>query len=91
MTQEEKKEEWQKALDVLNDAIAVRDKSKEPGWVEYEFARAVCRIHLGGPNAKSIPAVKNDIDADLMKANKLEQSKRQRLDLDGVAEKWLKP
>ena len=30
----------------MSDAIRIRDRSGEPAWREYEFARAVCRIKL---------------------------------------------
>lgn len=81
--------EWQKALDVLQDAVEFRDKSNEPDWLEYEFARAVCRIRLG-QNAKPKPASNIEIKADLKKVDdaKLEQDKLLRLDLDGEVPKW---
>jgi hypothetical protein len=81
--------DWQNALKMLQEAIAIRDRSKEPGWPEYEFARAICRIKLD-PQAKSKPEVKSAIDADLRKAAelRLEMDKRDRLDLDKEVEKW---
>jgi hypothetical protein len=39
-------EDWSQAQDQLTDAIRIRDMSREPGWREYELARAVCKIHL---------------------------------------------
>jgi len=39
-------EDWSNALALLNDAIRIRELSDEPGWRQYEFARAVCRIKL---------------------------------------------
>jgi hypothetical protein len=39
-------DDWTAALNLLNKAIWIRDTSGETGWREYEFARAVCQIHL---------------------------------------------
>jgi hypothetical protein len=39
-------EDWSQAFGLLSDAIRIRDRSGEPAWREYEFARAVCRIKL---------------------------------------------
>jgi hypothetical protein len=40
------KDDWGKAQDQLTGAIRIRDMLREPGWREYELARAVCKIHL---------------------------------------------
>jgi hypothetical protein len=81
--------DWSKALAVLQEAIKIRDGSKDPGWPEYEFARAICKIKLD-PQAKTKADVKSAIDADLKKADdlKLDQDKRDRLDLDAEVTKW---
>jgi hypothetical protein len=39
-------DDWSQALRLLRDAIRIRDRSGEPSWREYEFARAVCQIRL---------------------------------------------
>jgi hypothetical protein len=80
--------DWQKALETLEEAIAIRDRGKEPGWKEYEFARAICKIKLNTlAKAKSDSALKASIDADLQ-ALPPDSDKRQRLDLDGAATAW---
>ena len=72
-------------------ARKIRDRSNEPGWPEYEFARAICRIKLD-PQAKSKADIRSAIESDLKKAEdlKLDSDKRDRLDLDHEAEKWRK-
>jgi hypothetical protein len=81
--------DWSKALNTLQEAIKIRDGSKDPGWSEYEFARAICNIKLDS-QAKTKTDKKSAIDADLKKADdlKLDQGKRDRLDLDGEVTKW---
>lgn len=81
--------DWAKALNVLEDAIKIRNNSNDSGWPEYEFTRAICKINLD-PQAKTKPDVKSAIDADLKKADdlKLDQSKQDRLDPGGLAAKW---
>lgn len=81
--------DWSKALNTLQEAIKIRDGSKDPGWSEYEFSRAICNIKLD-PQAKTKADKKSAIDADLKKADDLmlDQSKRDRLDLDGEVAKW---
>ncbi|HEV2500899.1 MAG TPA: hypothetical protein VGY31_15100 [Terriglobia bacterium] len=39
-------EDWHRALDLLDDAIRIRDRSGDPGWREYEQLRAECESHL---------------------------------------------
>lgn len=39
-------DDWHRALDLLDDAIRIRDQSRDPGWPEYEEARAECQRHL---------------------------------------------
>ncbi|MGH9378821.1 MAG: hypothetical protein ACRD1I_08480 [Terriglobia bacterium] len=46
-------DDWHRALDLLDDAIRIRDQSRDPGWQEYEEARAECQRHL---NPKPAPA-----------------------------------
>ena len=38
-------DDWRRALDLLNDAIRIRDQSGDQGWREYEEARAECERH----------------------------------------------
>jgi hypothetical protein len=44
-------DDWRRALDLLHDAIRIRDQSRDPGWQEYEEARDACERHLN-PNSK---------------------------------------
>lgn len=39
-------EDWHRALDLLDDAIRIRDRSGDLGWREYEQLRAECESHL---------------------------------------------
>lgn len=71
------KDDWSKAQDQLTDAIRIRDMFREPGWREYELARAVCKIHLEVEfNQKQDPG---SIDRDLDEAKDLLPSERLRL------------
>jgi hypothetical protein len=85
---------WPAALAMIEEAITIRDRGKEPGWKEYEFARAVCKIHVNTlPKAKADLALKAAIDADLQgQPQPLDEKlddKRLRLDLDRVVTAWL--
>lgn len=42
-------EDWHRALDLLDDAIRIRDRSDDPGWRDYEQLRAACESHLNPP------------------------------------------
>jgi hypothetical protein len=81
--------DWGKALSMVQEAIRIRDGSKDPGWPEYEFTRAICTIKTD-PQARAKPDVKAAIDADLKKADDLhlDQGIRDRLDLEDVAGRW---
>lgn len=46
-------EDWHRALDLLDDAIRIRDRSEDPGWREYEQWRAECESRLNPPPAHS--------------------------------------
>jgi hypothetical protein len=65
--------DWNRALDLLNDAIRIRDRSRDKGWRDYELARAICQIHLDAnfnrdPKQSSDPAERQSIRADLESA-----------------------
>lgn len=87
-------EDWRNALSLLHDAIRIRDLSNEPGWREYEFARAVCQIKLD-PNFAKDPPAKSDISlahailSDLDQAKDVLDDKAKNLiDKDQVVTKW---
>ena len=84
-------DDWRNALDLLNDAIRIRDSSGEPGWHEYEFARAVCQITLD-PNFKkdlrSDVQTIQSIQADLDKAKDVPDATKNLVDKDQVVSKW---
>jgi hypothetical protein len=87
-------EDWSNALGLLNDAIRIRDLSEEPGWREYEFARAVCRIKLDQNfNAKqaSDAQIAQSIRADLDQATDTEVPKATKdlIDKDQVVTAWV--
>lgn len=93
------KADWSGALDLLNDAIRIRDRSREPNWREYELARAVCRIHLDEqfnqqPKQKSAAEAQNGIRADLNLAEGLASEERTLIDPidpktgEGVTTTW---
>ena len=84
-------DDWRSALDLLNDAIRIRDSSREPGWHDYEFARAVCQIKLEPNFKKDLPpdtqAVQS-IRADLDQAKDVPEATRNLIDKDQVVTKW---
>ncbi|MBY3206429.1 hypothetical protein [Rhizobium laguerreae] len=41
--------DWAAAESALSKAIEIRDRLGAPGFGEYEFNRAICRIHLDRP------------------------------------------
>jgi hypothetical protein len=83
-------EDWSNALSLLNDAIRIRDLSDEPGWHEYEFARAVCQITLANfkkeqpSDAQAIQSIRADLD----KAKDVPDTTRNLIDKDQVVSKW---
>lgn len=79
--------EWGKALEAIEDAIKIRDRARERGWKEYEFARAVCKIHLN-PNATKDPALVADINRDLGFRGPNDDARCDPLDLDQVVAVW---
>jgi hypothetical protein len=84
-------DDWRNALDLLNDAIRIRDSSGEPGWYEYEFARAVCQITLDPNFKKDLPSDAQTIQtirADLDKAKDVPDATKNVIDKDQVASKW---
>jgi hypothetical protein len=91
------KPEYQKALDAIEDAITIRNRAREGGWKEYEFARAVCNIKLH-PNAKNDPALAAEINRDLSYRGPNDDARCDPLDLGqviadwaGTAKKWPNP
>lgn len=82
------KADWSSALDLLNDAVRIRDESREPNWHQYELARAVCRIHLDEQftqNKASAPDALRSIWADLDKASDVLPGERKLIDPDNLA------
>jgi hypothetical protein len=84
-------DDWKHALDLLNNALRIRDGFGEKGWQEYELARAVCQIHLD-PNLKngqaSTPEQQQSIRADLAKATSVPDAVSKALDNDDVIGHW---
>jgi hypothetical protein len=77
------KADWSRALDLLDDAIRIRERSGEPDWREYELARAVCRIHLDADfnqQQKSAAETQKTIRADLDKSGHLAHAERKLID-----------
>jgi hypothetical protein len=84
-------DDWRNALDLLNDAIRIRDSSGEPGWHDYEFARAICWIMLDPNFKKEQPSDAQTIQsirADLDKAKDVPESIKDVIDRDQVVSKW---
>jgi hypothetical protein len=84
-------DDWRGALDLLNDAIRIRDSSGEPGWYEYEFARVVCQITLDPNFKKEQPSdaqTIQSIEANLEKAKDVPDAIKNVIDKDQVVSKW---
>lgn len=86
------KADWSRALDLLNDAIRIRERSREPDWREYELARAVCRIHLDvqfneQPRQKSASEAQKSIRADLDKIGDVPLEERKLIDPEDATTK----
>jgi hypothetical protein len=81
------KPDYQKALDAIEEAIVIRDRARDRGWKEYEFARAVCKIKLY-PNAKNDPTLAADINRDLSYRGPNDDARCDPLDLDQVVADW---
>ena len=82
-------EDWTNALGLLNDAIRIRNLSDEPGWPEYEFARAVCQITLANLNQGQLSDAQSmQIRADLEKAKDVPNTTKDLIDKDHVVSKW---
>jgi hypothetical protein len=84
-------DDWRIALDVLNDAVRIRDSSREPGWHDYAFARAVCEIILD-PNFRngqsSDAQTAQWIRADLDRAADVPEATKNLIDRGQVVPKW---
>lgn len=81
-----------RALDLLNDAIRIRERSREPDWREYELARAVCRIQLDVQfneqvRQKSAPEAQKSIRADLDKIGDVPLEQRKLIDPEDATTK----
>jgi hypothetical protein len=63
---------WKEAEIELTKAITIRDKLAEPGWMYYEFNRAICRTNLDKAfkeGKESAPEVREQILKDLESAS----------------------
>ena len=83
--------DWNQAFALLGSAIRIRDESEEKGWEEYEFARAVCQIHLDDnfkANRPSDTDKKQSILADLAKAADVTGAVSKVIDSDDVVQHW---
>jgi len=84
--------DFRQALELLSEAIRIRDTAREPGWKDDELARAVCRIQLdsaSGVTGPSAPDLRKAIDADLSAANSLTEDQRHEIDPgDAIVEAW---
>ncbi len=79
------KANWTRAFDLLNDAIRIRERSHEPNWHQYEFARAVCRIYLDqrfSQQQESTPEDQSLIRADLDKTGDVPTTQKKQIDPD---------
>lgn len=88
-------DDWSSALSLLNDAIRIRDRSGEPAWREYEFARAVCNIKLdpkftNNPPLASDPSIARFIRADLDQAKDVPPETKTLIDKDQSVAAWQK-
>ncbi len=86
-------DEWSKAYSLLNDAIRIRNRSGEPAWREYEFARAVCQIKLDSnftndPQRPSDASTARSIRADLDQSKDVPPATKALIDKDQVVAKW---
>ena len=86
------KADWSRALDLLNDAIRIRQRSREPDWREYELARAVCRIHLDVQfneqvRQKTASEAQKSIRADLDKIADVPLEERKLIDPEDATTK----
>jgi hypothetical protein len=88
-------DDWSKALSLLNDAIRIRDRSGEPAWRDYEFARAVCHIKLD-PKFTNNPPLPSDtstaqfIRTDLLQAKDVPDATKTLIDKDQSVAAWEK-
>jgi hypothetical protein len=86
-------DDWSRAHSLLNDAIRIRDRSGEPAWREYEFARAVCQIKLDSsftndPRLASDASTSQCIQADLDRSKDVPLPTKTLIDRDQVVAKW---
>jgi hypothetical protein len=84
-------DDWSRALNLLTEAIEIRDSAGEQGRRDYELARAVCRIHLDSnfnSQQASDPSQKQAILADLDKGESVPRGTREIIDKDHVVGAW---
>jgi hypothetical protein len=86
------KADWSSAVDLLNDAIRIRERSREPNWREYELARPVCRIHLDvqfkqQPKQRSASEAQQSIRTDLDKIGDVPPEERKLIDPEDATTK----
>lgn len=65
---DKKKPDWMRAEAEISKAIEIRDKKGEGNFINYEFNRAICKIHLDDHfliKQKSPPAIRESILTDL--------------------------
>lgn len=83
--------DWNRAVNLLNDAIEIRDRCGEKGWQAYELARAICQIRLDPNFKKAQPSnaeQKQAILADLDKAKDVAEEVSAVIDKDHVIAEW---
>jgi hypothetical protein len=84
-------DDWSRARDLLSEAIRIRDRSGERGWLQYELARAVCEIYLDANFKKgqpSNPDGQQSIAADLHNAKDISQAESDVIDSAHVIPDW---
>lgn len=83
--------DWNQAFALLSSAIRIRDESGETGWEQYEFARAVCQIHLDHNFKTKQPSdadKKQSIRADVDKAAGISGALSRAIDSEDVVQQW---
>jgi hypothetical protein len=84
-------DDWDRARDLMSEAIRIRDRSGERGCSQYELARAVCQIHLDENFRKGQPSSAKDQQstaADLDKARDVQQAESDMIDSAHVIADW---
>jgi hypothetical protein len=84
-------DDWNTALNLLNKAIRIRDGSGDLGWRDYEFARAVCQIHVDTNYKNGQPSdaeARHSVLADLDRAKDVPQATVEGIDKAHVIADW---